>query len=288
MNRNKLNEMYKLIEKAKILDRVGKENESLEIYLDILKNYTPNTSFCYERPAIILEKKKRYNEAREICLKAIELIESQKLGGTVDKFKHRLKRIDEKLAESKENFDKNNTTKKNINFKVLSLLTITLLAIIGFIIYANTPKKSPYDNIYIDMENFDKKTTLTGSMFKDIDGNDLPKLTSDMIEYAKSICNQNPEVDNSLIIIQNGTLGFGILLNQNISESRAKTISREFIKALSNKAAEKNENLSSPTKVSYGGLYDYYDVLIAIGFGPNNIEYKASMNKKTNVLFFRK
>lgn len=288
MNQHQLAEMFKLVEKAKTMERVGNENKALEIYLDLLENYTPNTSDAYERPAIILERRKRYDEALKICETAIELINDNKLGGTVAKFEKRIEKIHSKMDSSTNetrNSEASSPTSK-INFKNIAIV-ISFLAVLALVIFLVSPKESPYEDLYIDMSDFDRVSQLEGSMFIDEEGNKLPEITISMIDYARNICNINSEVENSLVIIQNGTIGFGILLKDDISKDKAESITSEFIKALAKAASNKHKELSSPNLGTYGGLYEHYDIIISIGKSTDDIDYRASMNKNTDTLVWR-
>ncbi|MGB3367426.1 MAG: tetratricopeptide repeat protein [Acidaminobacteraceae bacterium] len=289
MNQQQLAEMFKLVEKAKTLERIGNENKALEVYLDVLKNYTPNTSDAYERPAVILERKKRYDEALKICENAIELINDDKLGGTVTKFEKRIEKLKSKMAT--EAPSKAKKSKANLNFKFNFknvAIVIVIFAVIGGVLFFAFPKESAYKDVYIDMSDFDKVTELDGTMFIDEEGNKLPEITEAMIEYARNICNLNSEVKNSLIMIQSGTIGFGVLLNESISKDRASEITDEFIKALSKTASNYHKDLSAPGFGGYGGLYEHYDIIVSLGRTSDVIDYKASMNKNADIIVWRK
>lgn len=93
MNNEYFTEMHKLIERAKVLERAGREDDALKTYLEIHEKFFPNTSDLFERPAILLEKKKRFNEAIAMCEKAIKLINEGKVTGVKDNFTRRIDRI---------------------------------------------------------------------------------------------------------------------------------------------------------------------------------------------------
>lgn len=91
----------KLYEKARELEKLKREDEALEIYLSILDKYIPMGTAYYERPAIIFERKKLYEEAIKICLMAIEAIKNKDFHAPPDEFKHRLKRLINKINKDK-------------------------------------------------------------------------------------------------------------------------------------------------------------------------------------------
>lgn len=105
-------EQYKLLLRAKKLEQMGSDDRALELYLQIHSDYTPNTSDSFERPVVILEKKRRYQEALELCYKAIQLIEDDKISGTKDKFQRRINIIESKLQEKPVI-----ETKEKVNYK---------------------------------------------------------------------------------------------------------------------------------------------------------------------------
>ncbi len=85
----KYNSLYN---KAKLLEK-DNINSALEIYLNILHNYEPEGTAYFVRPCILLEKLKRYDEAIEICLRAINEIELSKFNASKDEFEKRIERL---------------------------------------------------------------------------------------------------------------------------------------------------------------------------------------------------
>lgn len=98
MSEEKLVEQYKLLKSAKKVEQMGNVDRALDLYLELHDRYDPNTSDAYERPAILLERKKRYQEAHDMCVSAIEEIENDRISGTVEKFQKRLDSINAKMA----------------------------------------------------------------------------------------------------------------------------------------------------------------------------------------------
>lgn len=138
---NQIVEQFKLYKRAKKLEEMGNTDRALDLYLELHEKYDPNTSDAYERPAILLERKKRYEEALALCEAAIEEINNDRVSGTVDKFNRRKESILEKLKEE----PKKEIVQKNYKFgiigfrkkKKLSMLIATLvylfLILIGFL-----------------------------------------------------------------------------------------------------------------------------------------------------------
>ena len=55
--------IFQSFKRARLLEKEGKADEALEIYMRILRNYTPRGILYYERPAIILERAGEYDDA---------------------------------------------------------------------------------------------------------------------------------------------------------------------------------------------------------------------------------
>lgn len=90
--KNYFKEYSSLYEKALILEKTDVHG-ALDVYFDILNKYIPEGSSYYERPCIILEKLKRYDEAIEICNLAITRVEKNNFHFSADDFKKRLNRL---------------------------------------------------------------------------------------------------------------------------------------------------------------------------------------------------
>jgi tetratricopeptide (TPR) repeat protein len=99
MSENILVEQFKLLKRAKKLEQMGNVDRALDLYLELHERYEPNTSDAYERPAKLLERKKEYHKALEMCEKAITAIENDKMSGTKDKFQKRIDAINAKLKD---------------------------------------------------------------------------------------------------------------------------------------------------------------------------------------------
>lgn len=100
MSDQKIIEQYKLLKTAKKLETMGNAHRALELYLELHEKYEPNTSDAYERPIILLERSKRYEEALKLCEEAIEEIKNDRISGTLDKFEKLMQNIQIKLEET--------------------------------------------------------------------------------------------------------------------------------------------------------------------------------------------
>lgn len=84
-------------EAARKLERAKRTDEALAVYLDILAKYTPHGTVYYERPAIILERQGRLQEAIWVCIKALKHIRSGDFKADPGEFEKRILRLTEKM-----------------------------------------------------------------------------------------------------------------------------------------------------------------------------------------------
>ena len=87
-------------QKARELERKGKIDDALKIYLKLLIECPPGTEY-YTRPCIILEKKHEYLQAIEICDLAIKSIREERYQADESEFTHRKNRLLSKLEKQK-------------------------------------------------------------------------------------------------------------------------------------------------------------------------------------------
>ena len=94
------NKVFNKYQKARELEKSGKVDDALEIYLKILENCPPGTDY-YIRPCIILEKKHQYAQAIEICDLAIKNIRIERFSADENEFLHRKNRLLKKIEKEK-------------------------------------------------------------------------------------------------------------------------------------------------------------------------------------------
>jgi len=90
---------YPIYEKAQTLEKQGKPEEALFLYLKILKEYIPYGTAYYERPAIILERIGQFKEAIAICDRAIKIMNTILFRGDPESFKKRKIRLEKKISK---------------------------------------------------------------------------------------------------------------------------------------------------------------------------------------------
>lgn len=290
MDQQKLQEIYKLHERAKRMERLGSDTEALDIYMQIHENYFANTSDLYERPAVILEKKHRFEEAIQMCEKAISLIQEDKISGTVEQFEKRIEKIKARMEKDAPKKVENKKPSFRLNPKEWKLAdwvkVVGLILIVAGGLYYILPKESAYDDVYIDMSEMERESELEGSMFTEPDESEYV-ITENMIELAKNVITTNIEVVDATIAPQDGTIGFGIITSPGTSKDRSEALAIEFIKALAGVASTTYNDLSGPNALSLGELYQHYDIVISVGDSPDNIIAKGTKNKGSNLINWR-
>lgn len=291
MDQQKLQELYKLHERAKRMERLGNDDEALRIYLEIQADYFANTSDLYERPAVILEKKHRFDEAIQLCEKAIKLIEEDKITGTVDQFQKRIDKIRQRMGDSgvktgteKASFKLNLNPK---NWKLLDWIKALGIFIIALgLVYLMLPKASNYDDLYIDMSEMERESELEGSPFGETEPSEYV-ITETMIQAAIVDITQNAEVVNASVSVTEDAIGFGMITEPGTSKDKMENLAVAFVKSLSRAAASEYDDLSGPNALAFGELYEHYDVIIAVGDSPDNILSKGTKNKSAKLINWR-
>ncbi len=292
MDQQKLQELYKLHERAKRMERMGNDSEALKIYLDIHENFFANTSDLYERPAVILEKKHRFDEAIAMCEKAIGLIQEDKISGTVEQFEKRIVRVQERMAKDapvQEDSPKRFQLKLNPKEWVLKdwIKAIGLILILAVGLFILLPRQSAYDDVYIDMSEMERESELEGSLFNEEEEPSEYVITESMIEIAKNVITGNIEVLDASIAPQDGTIGFGIITSPGTSKDKSEALAIELIKTLSGVASAEYTELAGPNALSLGELYKHYDIVIAVGDSPENIIAKGTKSKGASLINWR-
>lgn len=97
MGKDRFDEYYLTLTQAKNQEKLGMDAQALVIYLQIIESYSPDTDYAYERAVTLLEKKNDFEQAREICVKALEKIQSKDINGNASFYEQRLNRLEEKL-----------------------------------------------------------------------------------------------------------------------------------------------------------------------------------------------
>lgn len=281
MDSSNYSEMYKLVKKAKRYEQQGLHSKELEIYETIHEEYLPNSSNLYKRPAILYEKKGEYDKSLELCKKAVELIEADKISGTKKTFEKKIEILNRKLKQT----SRQRTTNKK-HMPHLSIGALVVIIIFGALFYYALNKENTYENIQVDLSEM-KNMNEASSDENDTEPPEYP-ITATMIELSRSTLNSETEVIDSVVISDNTSVGLGLLVENNTTYSESKKLATRYVKALASAAANEYD-LSPPIMSNYGELYDYYSVYVSVGTSSKSedIILKAYKIKGGNELIFK-
>lgn len=282
----KLNELFILEQKAQKMEMINEE-VALNIYMEIFENYTPKLSRTYESTIRLLEKRGKYDKALEICEKALRGIALNELSGAYSKFDAIKDRLTEKCqAHPAENATPSPKPKK-INYKrIITLFAILSILVLIYIFQA------PDKELYIDFEG---KDSLEGgeNFIKDPKDKESPDkeypITDAMIEVANNSLAIYNDVKDADIIPQEGTIGMAVIVSPGTTDTRAKEIAAMYIQALSGAAAASYSDLLPPKDDFLGSLYDYYEIIVVVGYSTAEKDTlaKGTKTKGAKKIFWR-
>ena len=281
MDSSNYSEMYKLVKKAKRYEKQGLHSKELEIYEIIHERFLPNSSNLYKRPAILYEKKGDYKKSLELCKKAVQLIEADKISGTKKTFEKKIEILNRKLKQTPQKSSSNRKKTPHI-----SIGALVLIIIFGSLFYYATNKENAYENIQVDLSEM-KNMSDTSSDSSNTEPPQYP-ITTTMIELSLSTMNSATEVVDSVVISDNTSVGLGILVENTTTYSESKKLATRFVKALASAGASEYD-LSPPRMSNYGELYDYYSVYVSVGTSnkSEDIILKAYKIKGSSELNFK-
>lgn len=117
-------EYYYKFMNAKSLEKDGKIDEALSIYMDIINNYNPEGTSYYERPAIMLEKIGDYKRALSIAMLGKQNLINQSLTTTkvdISYFDKRIFRLEDKIKNPPKPKSTKKIVPKNVEVSMPSL-----------------------------------------------------------------------------------------------------------------------------------------------------------------------
>jgi len=98
----------------------------------------------------------------------------------------------------------------------------------------------------------------------------LPKISQDAIDMAIGVITDSEYVPDAAVLVKDKTISMSVVISPLVSH-RAKDIGDNFVRLLGTFTAANDSNLDPPSNDSHGSIYDYYDLLINVGTGSNNI-----------------
>jgi len=102
---------------------------------------------------------------------------------------------------------------------------------------------------------------------------EIPDIDDNAMNHAYDIINGYDMVNDSYIEVskEDNKITLAIQVNSATNEEHAKELGDNFVRGLASGAAVYSEDeLESPSKDYLGEVYDYYDVHIGVGSGPDN------------------
>jgi len=287
MDKNK--QMAALIEKAKTMERRGDDDEALRLYKKVYNDYYPDKGDVYESLCIILEKHQLYDDAIKICRKAIERINDKTVIGSVEKFEKRIQYLCKKNGSSHEirSAGKNRKTQRTIIVMILCIVAVG-----GLVMLLAIPKTSIFDNIHllitkIGQDGFASEKDVTNKETTDENETPKHKITDSMIDSARAILEGEPEIEYANVSVQGDTLGFAIFVTPGTSKARCEELGEIFVKALANAASAEIPGLKGTLDVTYGELYEHYNIIIAVGVSSDDITAKGTKEKGSSRITWR-
>ncbi len=284
MDQQQFQQMHKLHEKAKRLEKFGKDGDALEIYLQIHQDYFPNTSDLYDRPIVILEKKKRYEEAIDICKLAIERIEADKVSGSSTSFHKKLEQLTTKLHPDG-NEQPKKRKKKIFNPSTWALkdwlILVSIIAIASILLYFFAPNASQFEDIEVNPPIAENSNLALSQ--EDDEKNPYP-ITEQMMENAQNMIQSEPDVTGAGIVIEKNRIGFALFIGSDVSKDVAEKHAINFIKALASAASSTYTELSPPNALSFGEIYKHYDCYVSVGQDADNILVKGDKPKNKSTI----
>lgn len=282
----KLNELFILEQKAQKMEMINEE-VALNIYMEIFEKYTPKLSRTYESTIRLLEKRGKYDKALEICEKALRGIALNELSGAYSKFDAIKERLSEKLRAHPIETSVEKPKAKKINYKRMIGLFIVLGIVILIYIF-----QGPDKELYVNLEG--KESLEGGEHFIKEANNQVPPekkypITDTMIEVANNSLTLYNDVKDADIIPQEGTVGMAIIVSAGTTDERAKEIATLYIKALAGAAAASYSDLTAPKEDFLGSLYDYYEIIVVVGYSTAEKDTlaKGTKTKGAKKIFWR-
>ncbi len=93
MKQDRFDEFYMLQTKAKGLEKKNLKDSALNIYLDIIENYFPDTDYSFQRAVVLLQEKGETDAIKAHCELAIERIKASEMKGSRQFFEAQLDKL---------------------------------------------------------------------------------------------------------------------------------------------------------------------------------------------------
>jgi len=113
----------------------------------------------------------------------------------------------------------------------------------------------------------------------------LPKISDEAIEMAKDQI-KGDFVGDTSIQIDDDKIILTIIVSPSANEDFSKDVGERFARLLASftSVTNKDVDLEGPTNESLGEIYDYYDLQIIVGSGPENVIVRGAKSSGSRVL----
>ena len=99
----------------------------------------------------------------------------------------------------------------------------------------------------------------------------FPNISQEAIQMAIDQIVQFEYVKDAAVTIKDKTISLAVVTSPLVSKNYAKDVGENFVRLFGTFTAVADNDLEAPTNDSYGGIYEYYDLLICVGTGADNI-----------------
>lgn len=99
----------------------------------------------------------------------------------------------------------------------------------------------------------------------------LPNISQEAIQMAIDQIVQFEYVKDAAVTIKDKTISLAVVTSPMVSKNYAKDVGESFVRLFGTFTAVADSELEAPTNDGYGGIYEYYDLLICVGTGTDNI-----------------
>jgi len=99
----------------------------------------------------------------------------------------------------------------------------------------------------------------------------LPEISQEAIQMAIDQIMQLEYVEDAAVTIKDRTISLAVVTSPLASKNYAKDVGESFVRLFGTFTAVTNIELEAPTNDNYGGIYEYYDLLICVGTRTDNI-----------------
>lgn len=113
----------------------------------------------------------------------------------------------------------------------------------------------------------------------------LPKISDEAVEMAKDQI-KSDFVKDASIQIDDDKIILAIIVSPSVNEEFSKDVGERFARLLATftSVTNKDVDLKGPSNESLGEIYDYYDLQIIVGSGPENVIVHGAKSSGSRVL----